>query len=472
MKKFTHRTKQSLLLLLWCIAGMLYSGKLAAQTWYVDVNHPTTTPNGTQQHPFKTIGAAILAANAWDPLNNANTLKTIFIASGTYSTPSDRNMNILVNKLRIVGDPGSSARGPAANAPIIDGLNTAAYCFAIAPSLKEITIEGLFIRNFSPSTPVHGLGTQSGTNGTGIWAPFMPPATQPANPHIEKLVIKDIQFDNMITSILLRHPLNVNYSVFYKELNVSNNVINTVANSQHGIYVENPVNALIDNNEIKGNAAISAQIGIEIAACRPGGGFTVISENITISNNLIEYNAQTNIAITNSEQGGLGTSPKQINITGPAINLRNINIINNILVNNNTAGANTTPIGAGWGKHIRVHRNNIQNASITIENVKIEKNNIKYFITNGAVTHPNAANAINSSTYILDVQGTNTYKENTYFAEFNPPGLIITPPASRLLSIALLPGRLRLRRIRLSLRFRILRLRLLRSKRAAFMRLT
>ncbi|MCS6903799.1 MAG: fibronectin type III domain-containing protein [Bacteroidia bacterium] len=427
MKNYIFTFKYLLFFLSLWAGVVLFPGSANAQTWYVDVNHPTTTPNGTQQHPFKDINSAVLAANAWDPLNNANTYKTIYVASGTYNTINDRNMIITVNKLRIVGDPGGPSRGPGANAPIIDGLNTQSFCFGINDQLKEVTIEGFYIRNFTASLPVHGLGTQGGINGVGIVAPF-PFVNNPVT-NVEKLTIKDIQFDNVVTAILLRQrPGNPN-AFLYKNTVIQNNIINTGAGSQHGIYIENPDNTLIDNNEIRGNAAISAEIGIEVNIVAPtAGSTTLVAENVTISNNIIEYNKQTNIVISDGELGnGQYTAPgsgaKQI-AGNSNLTFRNIHIINNQLVNNNTWGTNTNPLSQGRGKNIRIRRivpNTNPSYNTTIENVIIEKNNIKYYITNGTVL----LDEINSSTYIEDIAGNNQYKENIYYSEFNPSGLTV-----------------------------------------------
>lgn len=383
-----------------------------SQSWFVDKNSALPgTGNGTAQDPFKTITAAVLAANAWgaNP-NNTNIQKNIFVAPGLYT--GELNMNITVGKLKIIGNPGSlTVQGPDPGAPVIDGQGVAGYAFNIAAGVDSVTIEGFFIRNYGGTPNLNAPATAGNTYSTGI------NIVNTINNNSNHIQINDNEFSNLRTAIFLTSPGTGTATLggLFNNLVVRNNVINTPNNSFHGIYIENPNNALITNNYIFGNNTISAEVGLEVNIRNNTNPVQAITaENITISNNRFEYSQHTNLVL-NARSNTANTV------------FRNFFIQNNSFLNNNTTVTNINAainnVNNG-GRLIRVSDNNQNNPRIS--NVNITDNSFQYLITNGATGGAAAQWAIR----IEDAQGENTFLRNTYVSSFSPVTVAVTSVAN------------------------------------------
>ncbi|MCS6905620.1 MAG: hypothetical protein NZ576_09645, partial [Bacteroidia bacterium] len=378
-----------------------------SQTWYVDKNNPLPgSGNGTLQNPFKTISAAILAANAWgaNP-NNTNVQKTIFVAPGLYT--GELNMGITVSRLKITGNPGSlSVPGPDPNAPIIDGQNANAYAFNIAAGVDSVIIEGFFIRNYNGTPNLNAPAILGNTFGTGI------NIVNTVNNNSTHIYITDNEFSNLATAIFLTSPGSSTTVLggLFDNLMIKNNIINTVGNSFHGIYIENPNNALIENNRIIGNNVVSAEVGLELSIRNNTNPVqTITAENITITNNRFEYNQHCNLVI-NARSNTSNTI------------FRNFTIQNNFFLNNNTTVSNINAAINNYtngGRLIRISDNGQNNPRIS--NINITDNTFQYLITNG--TNSNAQS--NWAIRIEDAQGQNTFLRNAYTSTFSPASLTV-----------------------------------------------
>lgn len=123
-----------------------------ADTVYVDINHPTTTPSGTQDHPYKEISDAILAASSGD---------VILVKPGTYSR-IDYSNKIL--EIRSVEDWAGETNQFTRDTTFIDGGDAINY--------SAVTINGTnpSIVVLNGFTVQNGRGTRIGNSyfGGGI----------------------------------------------------------------------------------------------------------------------------------------------------------------------------------------------------------------------------------------------------------------------------------------------------------------
>jgi hypothetical protein len=401
------------------------------QSWYVDKNSSLPgNGNGTQQNPFKSISAAIAAANAWgaNPINN-NLPKSIFVAPAVYT--GDINMNITTGKLTIIGKPGSSTqKGPELDAPVLDGENQIGYFFNIGQGIDSVTISGFYFKNLSGIPNLENPQVTGNTNGTAIHIVNL------ASDNSNFIKILDNHFENINTPILLVSPgqntscpsTGNNPNLLggaFNNLLIQSNIIKTTSGHLHGIYLENVSNALIDNNTIEGNAAVSAEVGLEIAVrnnsyCPNATPSTLFRscQNVTVSNNTFHWNQHCNLVFSIRVNKTL--VPNFQNTTNTIF--QNISILNNSFKNNNsvTANINSTINDYLWGgRLIRLSDYGVTGSSL--QNITLQNNSFEYFITQGN----NFDLPSNTAIYLKDAKGANNFNENTYASAFSPLSLSV-----------------------------------------------
>lgn len=430
-----ERMKSSTFLVKWPIYWFLFfiiSLQTAySQSWYVDKNSAVPgSGNGTQQNPFKNISSAVAAANAWgaNPINN-NIPKNIFVAPAVYT--GDINLNITTGKLTIIGKPGSSTqKGPELDAPVLDGENQAGYFFNIGQGIDSVTISGFYFKNLSGVPNLESPQTTGNTNGTAI------NIVNILNNNSNSIQISDNHFENINTPILLASPgqnttcpgtgnnSNLLGGVF-NNLLLQSNIIKTASGHLHGIYLENISNALIDNNTIEGNTAVSSEVGLEIAVrnnsyCPNATPATLFRscENVTVSNNTFNWNQHCNLVFSIRVNKTL--VPNFQNTTNTTF--KNIFILNNSFKNNNsvTVNINSTINDYLWGgRLIRLSDHGVTGSSL--QNITLQNNTLEYFITRGN----NFDLPSNTAIYIKDAKGANSFNQNTYVSAFSPLSLSV-----------------------------------------------
>lgn len=397
---------------------LAFWGHTQAQTWYVNVNNTQPgTGNGTQQNPFKSIKQAIQAANA----SSFTGWKTIFVASGVYTGVDNRNMEITVPRVRIIGDTSTAGAGAGSNAPIIDGQGLDAYCFGANPLTTggKIRIEGMYIKDFGSSvSPVAiGISTTLGTvpnsnaNGTGFVMNFN------MNVPVDSVIIRRNTFENLLYSVFIGAGNPVMGARTYENIDISYNRITMNNLNRAGVHLQNPKNSKLAWNEILGTASNSGEYGIEIMLNHFNSA--VIGDNLVISNNKFEFNRHSNLLISSRTNNANGA-------------LRNIFIRNNSFRNSNQFTSVTiyNTVGGFGGRLIRVSPNgNVPNgnfANIQISDLVIENNNFEFHVISGAVpgtlanNPPLAYSWFNWGCLFYNVAGANAFQRNQFKYVGNP----------------------------------------------------
>ncbi|MCS6904659.1 MAG: fibronectin type III domain-containing protein [Bacteroidia bacterium] len=429
------------LLILFALYSFVGVREGQAQTWFVNVNNPLPgIGNGTQQNPFKSIKQAIQAANA----SSFTGWKTIYIAPGVYTGVDNRNMEITVPRVRIIGDTSTSGAGAGNNAPIIDGQGVNAYCFGVNPSTTggKVRIEGLIIKDFgSAVSPVNmGINTalatipNSNANGTGFVMNFS------INTPVDSIIIRRNTFENLLYAIFVGVGNPAAGASTFEKVDISYNRIIMNNSNYCGIHLQNPKNSHIRWNEILGTPTNSGEIGIEIML----NHFTsaVISDNTTISHNKIEYSRHSNLVVTSRTNNPNGA-------------IRNVFIRHNSFRNTNQYSTSTTVVGAtninitttpgitihntngGFGgRLIRITPNGGAPATSAFNNVQlsdfvIENNHFEFHLATGALPsnspiypsappQPNNYTWLNWGCFFLNVMGVNTFRQNQFKYVGNP----------------------------------------------------
>jgi len=239
MKKLTH------LRYVWLLVGIVLLGAVSA--WAADLY---VDPAGTGG-AYTTIQAAIFAATGGD---------TIHVAAGTYS-----ESNITINKsLTILGDPGDSAPGPAAGAPIIDGGGAMVDAFRITNGVSNVTIRGFEIRNLQGTGNINGNGI-----GVRAWVAST-----------SNVTVSDNWFHDVGYGVMAANGWGTATGT-HTNWTVSRNVVEKF--SDIGLELTDASNSSVQDNVIHMTAAGAkpAQIGIFSSAL-------ISQSNLTISGNSID----------------------------------------------------------------------------------------------------------------------------------------------------------------------------------------
>jgi Fe2+ transport system protein FeoA len=424
MNKFYNLKRLDILFyIISAVFYFVFGGHTQAQTWYVDVNNTQPgTGNGTQQNPFKSIKNAIQAVNA----SSFTGWKTIFIAPGVYTGTDNRNMEITVPRVRIIGDTTSSGAGAGSNAPIIDGQGLNAYCFGANPlnTGGKIRIEGLYIKDFGSSFSPVGMGVNttlstipnSNANGTGFVM------NSSMNLPADSVIIRRNTFENLLYSIFIGAGNPSGGARTYEHIDISYNRITMNNLNRVGIHLQNAKNSRISWNEILGTPSNSGEYGIEIMLNHFSSA--VIGENININNNKFEFNRHSNLLITSRTNNANGA-------------LRHIFIRNNFFRNSNQFTSSTVPsvtiyntTGGFGGRLIRVSPNgntpNVNFTNIQISDLVVENNTFEFHITNGSIpgiapsNPPLGYSWFNWGCLFYNVLGSNLFQRNQFQYVGNP----------------------------------------------------
>jgi len=419
--------------------------------WWVNADISITGPrNGTLASPFLSIGQAVAAANA----SGFTGLKTIYVAPGTYTGANNINMRISVSNLRIVGEPGGKTdavadRGPASNAPVIDGNFATAYGFLLNGAIDTVTIEGFVIKNLRGGPTVGGNVGISPTTGVGILmnnfnsAPIANSAvnygvanffttTSETDPNVA-ISFNDNKFENIDFAGIFISSTRQSHNF----CSVNNNIVNLndfvgnagepgglsnylsdgercnnteqryqyTANDRYvfGIYLCNLYRGTISNNYIQGG-----DVGLSLRVFAPYAGSPIFVDSNLISRNEIRYNRSYNMRIVGDCFGNAGA-------TSNLARVRYTQIFNNTFRNRNELNSNN----GGRGRVLALDN---KSSSAKIEAHILRYNDIFYEITNPGGTS-------NRALFIDDIEGDNFFEFNNYKAEFIPQSLILNTVA-------------------------------------------
>ena len=138
--------------------GAAGSGPQTTDTTSTDSLEPATSANGPSTSSVTTMATLVVDDNGNEcpgagfttidgALVAASDGDTVEVCPGTY-TPSGAQYNVTNSSLTITGRPGTTARGPAANAPVVD-LVDAKSGFVLDDGVSDVTIEGFNFTNGS-----------------------------------------------------------------------------------------------------------------------------------------------------------------------------------------------------------------------------------------------------------------------------------------------------------------------------------